>query len=209
VTREGWSVVTTEDELVDVVGVPHPKVAAKVRTRLAEPDLLWLAASTLCLVATSDAGGRCDVSPKGDPAGGLVHVLDDRTLVLADRPGNRRVDGFRNVLANPHVGALFLVPGRSDALRVNGRALVVREAPFLDDLVVRGHRPSLALVVEVEEVFLHCAKALLRSGAWDPAGWRPDALPSSAALLKATLDLDEPLEVLEDLEAQVPQHLYG
>ena len=128
------------------------------------------------VLATADEGGRCDASPKGDPAGWLVHVLDDTTVAIAERPGNRRVDGYRNVLLNPRFGLLFLIPGRGDTLRVNGRARLVREAPFLDDMVVKGHRPLLALVVDVEEVFFHCAKAFLRSGLWKPETWDPEAV---------------------------------
>ena len=130
-----------------------------------------MAASPFCLVATSDATGTCDVSPKGDPAGQLTYVLDDTTIALAERPGNRRVDGYRNVLANPHVGLLFVLPGRGDTLRINGRARLVSDAPFFDDMIVKGHRPVLALVVDIEEVFHHCAKAFLRSQLWQPDTW--------------------------------------
>jgi uncharacterized protein len=170
--------------------------AHKVRPELADLDRAWIAASPLVLVATADAQGRCDVSPKGDPSG-VARVLDERTLVVPDRPGNRRVDGFHNVLANPRAGLLFLLPGRGDTLRVNGRARLVSDAPWFDDLVVQGHRPRLALVVDVEEVFHHCAKAFLRSRLWEPATWRPDALPSAAVLAKRFLRLEEPLEDVE------------
>jgi uncharacterized protein len=188
--------VTTPEELVALVGVPHERVAHKVRPELADLDRAWIAASPLVLVATADAQGRCDVSPKGDPSG-VARVLDERTLVVPDRPGNRRVDGFHNVLANPRAGLLFLLPGRGDTLRVNGRARLVSDAPWFDDLVVQGHRPRLALVVDVEEVFHHCAKAFLRSRLWEPATWRPDALPSAAVLAKRFLRLEEPLEDVE------------
>lgn len=141
-----WSEITTLDELTDLVGEPKARARNKVRTELHDLDRQWLAASPFCLLATADAEGRCDVSPKGDPAGDLVHVLDDRTLAIAERPGNRRVDGFRNVLANAHVGLIFLIPGRNDTLRVNGRARLVSDAPFFDAMVVKGHRPLLALV---------------------------------------------------------------
>lgn len=189
-------VVADVDELVALVGVPLQRVADKVRPVLADVDRDWIAASPLCLLATADGQGRCDVSPKGDPSG-VAHVLDERTLVLPDRPGNRRVDGLRNVLENPRAGLLFLVPGRGDTLRVNGRARLVSDAPFFDDLVVRGHRPQLALVLDVEEVFHHCAKAFLRSRLWEPETWRPDALPSTAVLAKRFLRMDEPLEQIE------------
>ena len=196
VDRADWSVVGTPEELRALVGAPLPRVAAKVRDRLHAVDRAFLAASPLWFVATSSPDGRCEVSPKGDPAGAVL-VLDDRTLALPDRPGNHRVDGFLDVLANPHVGLLFVVPGRGDTLRVNGRATLVREAPFLDDLVVRGHRPAPALVVDVEEVFSHCAKAFLRGAVWEPSTWKPDAAPSRAEIAHAVERPDEPLEQLQ------------
>ncbi len=130
--------ISTVDELVDLVGVPLPHVASKARAALHDLDRQWLAASPFCLIGTADASGACDVSPKGDPPGQLVHVLDDTTIAIAERPGNRRVDGYRNVLANPHVGLLFLIPGRGDTLRINGRARLVSDAPFFDAMVVKG-----------------------------------------------------------------------
>ena len=126
-------------------------------------------------MATSDADGNCDASPKGDPAGQLVHVIDDRTIALAERPGNRRADGYQNILSNPHVGLNFFIPGRGDTLRVNGRARLVSDAPFFDEMVVKGHRPLLAVVVEIDDIFFHCAKAFLRSGLWKPETWDPEA----------------------------------
>ena len=193
----GWSFIGTEHELRELVGVPVPRVADKVRDRLHEMDRAFLAAAPLWMMGTASPDGGCGVSPKGDPAG-AVHVLDDRTLALPERPGNRRVDGFLDVLANPHVGLLFLVPGRGDTLRVNGRARLVRDAPFFDALVVAGHRPVLALVVDVEEVFFHCAKAFLRSQVWDPASWAPDAVPSRPRIAQAVERPEESLEVLEE-----------
>ena len=188
--------VTTAEELTDLLGEPLPRVRDKARTSLGEIDRAWLAASPFCLVATSAADGTCDVSPKGDPAG-IATVLDDTTIAIPERPGNRRADGFRNVLSNPHVGLLFVVPGRPDTLRVNGRATLVREAPFLDEMTVKGHRPVLAMVVEVEQVFFHCSKAFLRSSLWRPETWTPDAVPSRARIAQA---LERPQESLEDLE---------
>ena len=192
-----WSEVTSVEELVALVGEPVPRVRDKIRPRLHDLDRQWLAASPFCLVATSDAEGRCDVSPKGDPAGRLVHVLDDQTLAIAERPGNRRVDGYRNVLANPHVGLVFLLPGRGDTLRVNGRARLVSDAPFFDAMAVEGHRPVLALVVDVEEVFSHCAKAFLRARLWDVGSWT-DSVPSRPVIAKT---LEQPEASLESLTA--------
>jgi hypothetical protein len=193
---ERWSEITSEAELSELLGVPTARAANKERVRLHERDREWLAASPFCLVATANAGGSCDVSPKGDPAG-FTLVLDDTTIAIPERMGNRRADGFRNVLSNPHVGLIYLVPGRGDTLRINGRARVVRDAAFFDRMIAKGHRPQLALVVEIEQVFFHCAKAFLRSALWQPETWRPDALPSRAALCKALEPATESLEELE------------
>lgn len=192
-----WVEIESEAELRELLGEVLPRAATKERTRLHERDRQWLAASPFCLIATADAEGNCDVSPKGDPAG-FVHVIDDTTIAIPDRPGNRRADGFRNVLANPHVGMIFLIPGRNETLRINGRARLVREAPFFDEMVVKGHRPRLALVVEIEQIFFHCAKAFLRSSLWKPENWGPDALPSHATLVKEVQVTPETLAELEE-----------
>lgn len=189
--------VTTDEELTDLVGgAPTPAVVGKVRPALQDVHREWLAASPFCLIATADAEGNCDVSPKGDPAG-FALVLDDTTIAIPDRPGNRRADGFRNILRNPHVGLVFLIPGRGDTLRINGRARLVRDAPFFDEMVVKGHRPRLALVVEIEQVFFHCAKAFMRSKLWQPETWQPEALPSRARLVQCVERPNDPIEVLE------------
>jgi PPOX class probable FMN-dependent enzyme len=173
--------ITTADELRDLLGTPTAAAAGKERDALDDLHRQWLAASPFCLVATSGADGSCDVSPKGDPPG-FTLVLDDRTIALPERAGNRRADGFHNILSNPHVGLLYLLPGRGDTLRINGRARLVRDADLLDRMVEKGHRPLLAMVVEVEQVFFHCAKAFLRSQLWEPGSWRPDAVPSRARI---------------------------
>ena len=188
--------MTTEAELRELVGEPIRRVADKDRDRLEETHREWLAHSPICLVATADADGSCDVSPKGDPPGSTL-VLGPTTIALPDRPGNRRVDGFRNVLVNPHVGLLFLVPGRGDTLRINGRARLLRDAPYFDRMVVRGHRPRLVMEVEVEQVFFHCSKAFLRSQLWSPETWDPGALASRATIAQR---LERPDESLEELE---------
>ena len=191
-----WAEITSEAELRELLGEPGQRAATKDRPRLHERDREWLAASPFCLVATSGTDGTCDVSPKGDPPG-FTLVLDDATIALPERPGNRRADGYRNVLANPHVGLIYLVPGRGETLRINGRARLVRDAPFFDDMVVKGHRPVLALVVEIEQIFFHCAKAFLRSGMWNPATWDPDALPPHPQIVKSVQRVEESLEELE------------
>ncbi|WP_367125912.1 pyridoxamine 5'-phosphate oxidase family protein [Streptomyces phytohabitans] len=201
--------VTSQSELRELVGEPARHTLDKARPALHALDREWLARSPLCLIATSDADGGCDVSPKGDPPG-FAKVLDDRTLAIPDRPGNRRIDTLRNILANPRVGLIFLIPGRGDTLRINGRARIVREAPFLDEMVVRRNRPKLAIVVDVDEVYHHCSKAFLRSATWQPDSWEPDAMPSRARIAKA---LDRPDESLEALETyygpRYAEKLYG
>lgn len=201
--------ITTVEELTALVGVPVPRVANKVRPRLHDLDRTWLAESPFCLIATSAADGTCDVSPKGDPPG-FTLVLDDTTIVVPDRPGNRRVDGFRNLLSNPQVGLLYMIPGRGDTLRINGRARLLREAPFFDQLIVQGHRPTLAMLVDVDEVFYHCSKAFLRSGLWRPESWQPDAAPSRPAISKT---LERPDDSMADLQRyygpEYAEKLYG
>lgn len=189
--------VTSALELEAIVGTPGPRTAGKARARLHAVDREWLAAAPLAFVATSDGRGHLDVSPKGDPAG-FATVLDDTTIAIPERPGNRRADGFHNVLLDPHVGLLFVIPGRGDTLRINGRATIVRDAPFLDDMVVRGHRPALALVVDIDEVFFHCSKAFLRSKAWQPETWAPEAAPRRAVIAQAVERQDEPIEALDE-----------
>jgi PPOX class probable FMN-dependent enzyme len=188
--------IETVDQLVDLLGEPIPRVRDKARPALHELDRDWLAASPFCLVATSDDHGRCDVSPKGDPAG-FVKVLDDTTIAIPERRGNKRADGYKNILANPHVGLLFVIPGRGDTLRINGRAHLVSDAPWFDDLVVKGHRPVLAMVVEIDEVFGHCAKAFMRSQLWHTDTWNPMAVGSRPQIAKA---LERPEDSMEELE---------
>jgi PPOX class probable FMN-dependent enzyme len=205
-----WAEIESEAELRELLGEVMPRAVTKDRARLHERDRQWLAASPFCLIATSDADGACDVSPKGDPAG-FTYVIDDTTIAIPDRPGNRRADGFRNVLANPRVGLIFLVPGRNETLRVNGRARLIKEAPFFDEMIVKGHRPRLALVVEIEQIFFHCGKAFMRSGLWKPGTWTPDALPSHATLVKDVQVTEESLAELESYyaDASYSKKLYG
>ena len=193
--------ITTYDELREVVPTPLAAAAGKARKELHDLDLEWLAASPFCLIATAAADGTCDVSPKGDPAG-FTKVLDAGTIAIPERAGNRRVDGFLNILSNPHVGLIYFLPGRGDTLRINGRARIVREAPFFDEMVVKGNRPQLALLVEIEEVFHHCSKAFLRSQLWKPETWNPEAMPSRPRIAKALERPDEELATLEDYYGQ-------
>ena len=190
--------VLNEGELRELLGYPSGRAVTKERTKLHDIDRQWLAASPFCVLATSDAQGRCDASPKGDPAGSLFHVLDDATIAIAERPGNRRADGYMNVLSNPHVGIISLIPGRQDTLRINGRARLLRDAAFFDEMIVRGKRPILALVVEVEQIFFHCSKAFMRSELWQPETWTPETMPSRSVMTKTLQDTPETLAELDE-----------
>jgi PPOX class probable FMN-dependent enzyme len=175
--------VTTEAELRQLVGEPSALALAKELGTLDVHCRAFIARSPFLLLATSGAGGRCDVSPKGDGPG-FVQVLDDRHLLIPDRPGNKRLDGMRNLVSNPHAGLIFLIPGVEETLRVNGRAWIVRDADLLERCEVRGKVPALGIGVEVEEAFIHCAKAFKRSGLWEAERW-PDlsGLASPATML--------------------------
>ena len=196
-------VIRNEQELREIMGTPHPRSLMKEHPIVDPHARAFIALSPLLLMATSGPEGRCDVSPKGD-APGFVLVLDDNRLVIPDRPGNKRLDGMRNLLANPHVGLIFLVPGRKDTLRVNGRACLTRDAALLQRCAARGKTPRLAIGVEVEECFLHCPKAFLRSDFWAHEHWPAlDALPSFACML---FDQIQPRDLtLQDYERDIEE----
>ena len=174
--------IREESELRDLLGEPTDIVRAKIADRLNDLTRQFVDRAPFVLLATSSPGGTCDVSPRGDPAG-FVRVLDERTLLLPERPGNRLADSLRNILQNPHVGLLFVVPGVGDTLRVNGRAEIVADEELLAQCAVEGKAPKLGLVVEVEEVFTHCSKAFLRAQLWDPTRYVDRSeLPSSGEI---------------------------
>jgi PPOX class probable FMN-dependent enzyme len=161
--------VTSIEELDDLYGRPSEIVAKKVIDHIDEHARSFLAQSPFCLIASSDGEGHFDVSPKGDPPG-FVRVLDERTIAVPDRPGNRRVDTWRNVVRHPHVGLIFLIPGAKNTLRISGRARLVRDLALREYLAERDKVPELALVVDVEEVMMHCAKCIIRSQLWEEHG---------------------------------------
>lgn len=162
--------ITTVEELRAIVGDVNPAVQVKIGTAIDEYARAFIARSPFLVLATSDRDGRQDVSPKGDGAG-FVILEDERTLLIPDRSGNRLVMGLQNILANQHVGVLFMVPGTSETLRVNGRAELTRDPGILARLTARGRPAQLAIRVTVEECFFHCAKAFLRAQLWKPETW--------------------------------------
>jgi len=188
--------ITSASQLREILGPVSERARTKTRTTLTEIDIAWLAASPFCLIATSAKTGTCDVSPKGDPAG-FTHILDERTIVIPERLGNRRADSFHNILENAHVGIIYFIPGRADTLRINGKAYLVGEASYFEDMTVKGHKPSLALRIEIEEIFFHCPKAFLRSNLWESETWKPERVPSRARISK---ELENTQGSLEDLE---------
>ncbi|MFJ4656308.1 pyridoxamine 5'-phosphate oxidase family protein [Nocardia sp. NPDC088792] len=201
------SEISDPAELRELLGAPGPRAVSKERVALHPRDREWISLSPFIVVSTSDTDGNCDASPKGDPAG-FVRVLDDTTIAIPERPGNRRADGYLNILSNPHVGVLFLIPRRGETLRVNGRAKLVRDAPYFDDMIVKGHRPILAIEVEIEQIFFHCAKAFLRSNLWKPEKWEDNDLPPHAHLVKELQpNTEESVEQLEHYYSEVYEKL--
>jgi PPOX class probable FMN-dependent enzyme len=160
--------ITTEAELRALIGQPSEIVCAKRSDRLNAATRQFIERSPFVCVATADAEGNCDVSPRGDPPG-FVRILDDRTLLLPERPGNRLADLLVNILHNPRVGLLFVVPGVTDTFRVNGRATLMTDADLLAPCVVEGKVPALGILVDIDIAYTQCAKAFLRSHLWDPA----------------------------------------
>ncbi|ADG77428.1 Pyridoxamine 5'-phosphate oxidase-related FMN-binding protein OS=Tsukamurella paurometabola (strain ATCC 8368 / DSM / CCUG 35730 / CIP 100753 / JCM 10117/ KCTC 9821 / NBRC 16120 / NCIMB 702349 / NCTC 13040) OX=521096 GN=Tpau_0792 PE=4 SV=1 [Tsukamurella paurometabola] len=192
--------VSTEAELRELIAEPIDRVRDKVRTELTDVHRCFLAAARLYFVATSDAQGNLDVSPKGDPEGGVL-VLDDRTVALPDRPGNRRVDGLKNLLQDPHIAVEFVIPGRGDTLRINGTATVLADAEYAPLMAVQGKPPVMIIEVAIDEVFFHCSKAFLRSQAWDPRSWPTEdddhGVPRRAVIAKK---LERPDDSLAELD---------
>ncbi len=167
--REAKVAVNTLDELRTVYRPPAPRAGLKVLDRLDDHCRRFLSLSPFYVISSARADGRADASPRGDPPGSLAYVLDDRTLLLPDRPGNRQVDTLMNLVERPHVGLLFFVPGFTETLRINGRAEISTDPELLGVLAIEGKPPISVLKVSVEEAFLHCAKALIRARLWDPA----------------------------------------
>jgi len=171
----------SEAELRSIVtGGPSERAVVKDRGRLDDQSRAFIALSPFLVMATSGADGTCDVSPKGD-APGFVHVLDDARLVIPERNGNKRMDSMTNLLTNPQIGVLFVVPGFDYTLRINGRAWITRDPALLGTMAAQGVVPKLAIGVEVRQAFFHCVKSFRRSQLWTHQTWpAADALPSYA-----------------------------
>jgi hypothetical protein len=197
----------TVDSLREVVPAPGGYVVSKELDHLDRYARAFIAASPFVVVSTADAAGQCDASPRGDPAG-FVQVLDDRTLFLPERPGNRRIDSTLNMAQNPHVGLLFIVPGVDETLRVNGRVTIVQDEALQTAASIDGRLPKFGIMVTVNEVFFHCARAFLRSRLWLPDTWPARPVPTLGTILKEqTQETGTAQELDEDL-AQANRQLY-
>lgn len=161
-------VIETEAALRAIIGEPTELVCSKISDRLNPLTRMFIERSPFVCLATSDETGSCDVSPRGDPSG-FVRILDDVTLLVPERPGNRIADSLRNILRNPHVGLLFVIPGVTDTFRVNGRATLTTDATLLAPCAVEGKTPKLGILVDIESAYTQCSKAFLRSHLWEPA----------------------------------------
>ena len=199
--------ITSEAELRALYGEINQRAAKKVIGRLDAHCRAFIASSPFMLIATTDGTG-IDVSPKGDPAGSVI-VEDDHHILVADRPGNNRVDGMLNVLKHPKVGTIFLIPGVRETLRVNGTATIHAEPELLDRCAIKGRRPLTVMRIRAEEVFLHCAKALLRSELWNPATWPAERpVPTMSDMIRNHIGEELPHESDEDMVRRYAPMLY-
>jgi len=186
--------VSSLDELRAVVGQAHPEIINKHTAWLTPSIREFIAAAPFFALASSDARGNCDVTPRGD-AKSVIQIIDDETIVIPDRLGNKRVDTFRNILENPHVGLLFFIPGVEEALRINGRATITTDPEILATMALQGKAPNLGIVVEIDEVFVHCARAMLRARLWKPETWPDDdTIPTLAQIWNEQKNLPPPDE---------------
>ncbi len=201
--------VTTAEEIRDTLG---PQMASQVNKVIDHIDAhcrVWMERAPFILVASVDGVGNMDISPKGDPAG-FVKVLDENTFAIPERIGNNRGDTFYNLIENPAIAVMFIVPGRKEVLRVNGAAEIAKDPELLDQMQVNNHRPDLTTVVRVKEAFFHCGKSIVRSALWHADKWPSlDGLPSYAEALRDHGDMQIALEDLaEELAVNAVKRLY-
>lgn len=206
-------IISSEAELRTLFADKHPLAVQKCRPGLDRHCRDFIERAPFLCLGTQNGDGTADVSPRGDPPG-FVKVVDDTTLAIPDRPGNNRLDSLTNILSNPSVGLLFIVPGFDDTLRVNGTARLSRDPELLETMAVKGRVPKLAILVEVAEAFMHCAKAFRRSRLWDlDAQQDRAAMPSLAKIILdqttgAPEDEGEMQRIDEELEADYKKSMY-
>jgi uncharacterized protein len=193
--------IKTVAEVKAILGEDFPSQIAKIIDHIDPHCRAWIERCPFIVISSANAAGAMDTSPKGDPPG-FVKVLDEHTLAIPDRIGNHRGDTFLNVLENPNVGIVFIVPKRREVVRVSGSAQVVRDPELLQSMAVHGKLPDLALLVRVREAFFHCGKSMIRSGMWEPDRWGSiEGLPAYAQALKDHGKLSDPVPDLERMVA--------
>ncbi|SDY00430.1 pyridoxamine 5'-phosphate oxidase family protein [Paenibacillus sp. CF384] len=203
-------VIETEEELRALIGFPSELVSRKTITHLDHHCTDFISRSPFMVISTADSNGSCDVSPRGDYPG-FVLIQNERRLVIPERPGNKRSDSLRNILSNPQIGLLFMIPGLGETLRINGQALLVKDDELLEQMAYNGRKPLLGIAVDVEECFVHCAKAFIRSGLWNPDSWADkESLPSASRIIAdhASLPGSDEEVVARRLEEGYAQRLY-
>ncbi|WP_071459697.1 pyridoxamine 5'-phosphate oxidase family protein [Bacillus massilinigeriensis] len=169
--------------LEELLGKPSEVVSNKAIPFIDRHCREFISHSPFLVIATADSSGRTDASPRGDKPG-FVKVLDDHTIIIPERKGNKRMDTLRNILQNPRVGLIFFIPNLGETLRVNGTAIIFQDEGLSEDLAVNGKRPEVLIEIRVEEAFIHCAKAIIRSSLWISDSWpSPEELPSAANIL--------------------------
>ena len=202
-------VIDGKDALVDLMGKPSPLIAEKSTPFVTPLVQQFVETSPYFLLATAAENGSCDCTPRGDPAGSLVTFINEKTVVFADRKGNRRVDSMRNIIENPHVGMLFLIPGTDETVRINGRATLSTDPELCEKLSVQGKPAAVVVIVAIEEVFTHCARSILRSKIWEPETWRDtDTVPTLMAVLSEQKNLQPPDESEGKRNEEYRQVLY-
>jgi PPOX class probable FMN-dependent enzyme len=188
----------TREELRSVYKQPGDTPIRKELKRLDAHCRNFLAKTPFVLIGTQDTSGNGDVTPKGDKPG-FIAILDDNTIAIPDRPGNNRLDTLENLLVNPAIGLIFLIPGMNETLRINGEARITLDAGLRDRLVVEGKAPQSVIVVKIRSAYMHCAKAFMRSDLWNPKAWPPRSeMPTLGEILKDQLALTEPAQETDE-----------
>lgn len=204
------SLIETEEELRALIGTPSEIVKRKTINHLDHHCKNFISKSPFLVISTADKSGSCDVSPRGDMPG-FVLVLNENYLIIPERPGNKRMDTMLNILSNPQIGIQFLIPGLGETLRVNGKAFLIKDPEILEQMAAKGKTPLIGIGVEVEECFMHCAKAFIRSGLWEPSTWsEKETLPSAAKIIYEHVNLPDssPETVENGLRESYAKRLY-
>ena len=200
---EPKQIVSTEAEIREVIGEVYYSQDTKCIDHLDQHCRAWVERSTFVVLSTVNKSGQVDVAPKGDPAGSWK-VIDPHTIAIPDRPGNNRADTFNNILENPRIGLMFVVPNRREVVRVSGSALIVKDPDLLETMIIKDKRPKFAIVVRVEEAMFHCGKSMIRSNLWNPEKWESvEGLPTYG---QALIDHGKLSISVEDMQAGLKQN---